>query len=87
MRAGLLDRAESLFSELVNDVAFGQKSRRQLLDVYQQEKEWDKAIQTARRLNETVNEPLAPLLAHFFCEQAEESLTRGDSSLAMNRLE
>jgi lipopolysaccharide biosynthesis regulator YciM len=83
MRAGLLDRAENLFSELVDDVVFGQRSRRQLLDVYQQEKEWDKAIQIARRLNGIKGQALAPILAHFFCEQADEVLSRGDSSLAM----
>ncbi len=83
MRAGLLDRAESLFSELVDDAMFGQQSRRQLLDVYQQEKEWEKAIQITRRLNSVKGQELAPILAHFFCEQADEVLARGDSSLAM----
>jgi lipopolysaccharide biosynthesis regulator YciM len=83
LRAGLLDRAESLFSELVDDAVYGQQSRRQLLDVYQQEKEWEKAIQIARRLDAVKGQALAPVLAHFFCEQAEEALLRGDSSLAM----
>lgn len=83
MRAGLLDRAESLFSELIDDAAFGQRSRRQLLDVYQQEKEWDKAIQIARRLDTVNGQALAPILAHFFCEQADEVLAAGDSTLAM----
>ncbi len=83
MRAGLLDRAESLFGELTEDAIFGQRSRRQLLDVYQQEKEWDKAIQIARRLNSIQGQPLAPILAHFYCEQADEVLARGDSSQAM----
>ena len=83
MRAGLLDRAESLFSELIEDAAYGQQSRRQLLDVFQQEKEWDKAIQIARRLDVVKGQPLAPILAHFFCEQADEVLARGDSTLAM----
>jgi lipopolysaccharide biosynthesis regulator YciM len=83
MRAGLLDRAESLYSELIDDTTFGQQSRRQLLDVYQQEKEWEKAIQIARRLDHIKGQPLAPILAHFYCEQADEILSRGDSSLAM----
>ncbi len=83
MRAGLLDRAESLFSELIEDATYGQQSRRQLLDVYQQEKEWDKAIHIARRLEAVKGQPLAPILAHFFCEQADEVLARGDSTLAM----
>lgn len=86
MRAGLLDRAESLFGELADDATFGLDSRRQLLDVYQQEKEWDKAIQIARRLDTVKGQSLAPVLAHFFCEQAEEALSRSDSALAMRLL-
>ena len=83
MRAGLLDRAENLFSELIDDTVYGRQSRRQLLDVYQQEKEWEKAILIARRLDGIKGQALAPVLAHFFCEQAEEALARGDSTLAM----
>ncbi len=86
MRAGLLDRAESLFSELIDDPAFGQQCRRQLLDVYQQEKEWEKAIHIARRLDVVKGQALAPILAHFFCEQADEVLARGDSTLAMKMI-
>ncbi|MEN8169639.1 MAG: lipopolysaccharide assembly protein LapB [Pseudomonadota bacterium] len=85
MRAGLLDRAEGLFSELVDDVSFGQQSRQQLLDVYQQEKEWDKAIVIARRLHD-LKSGSQTVLAHFFCEQANEALQQGDSSLAMKRV-
>ena len=83
LRAGLLDRAENLFSELVDDPQFGQQSRRQLLDVYQQEKEWEKAIQIARRLDGGSGQHLGPILAHFFCEQADAELSSGDSALAM----
>lgn len=83
MRAGLLDRAENLFSELVDDATFAQQSRRQLLELYQQEKEWDKAIQIARRLAGAKGQPLSPMLAHFYCEQAEEVLANGDASQAM----
>lgn len=83
MRAGLLDRAETLFSELSSDVEYGRACRQQLLDVYQQEKEWEKAILIARRLDGVRGQALAPVLAHFFCEQAEEALARGESTLAM----
>ncbi len=83
LRAGLLDRAESLFHELVDNTQFGQLSRSQLLEIYQQEKEWEKAIQIARRLDDTMQQPLSHLLAHFYCEQADEALARGDSSLAI----
>ncbi|MDH5785296.1 MAG: lipopolysaccharide assembly protein LapB [Chromatiales bacterium] len=86
MRAGLLDRAESLYSELVDDAEYGQLSRRQLLDVYQQEKEWDKAIAIARRLDTIRGQPLSPTLAHFYCELADAALARGDATLAMQNV-
>lgn len=83
MRAGLLDRAENLFMDLADDATFGQNSRRQLMDVYQQEKEWEKAIAIARRIDPGKGQSLSPVLAHFFCEQAEEALSSGDTAQAL----
>lgn len=82
MRAGLLDRAESLLQELVNDSYYGALARRQLMDIFQQEKEWQKAIDVARRLASSEGEPLAPVIANYYCEQAEELLKRGESAEA-----
>lgn len=83
MRAGLLDRAESLYSELMDDPRFGKKSRWQLLDIFQQEKEWEKAISIARRLTDDSGRGTSYMLAHFYCEQAEEEFNKGDSSAAL----
>jgi len=82
MRAGLLDRAESLLQELVNDSYYGAFARRQLLDIFQQEKEWQKAIDVARRLSSQESEPLAPVIAHYYCELAEALLKKGESAEA-----
>ena len=41
MRSGLLDRAESLFKELVNSRRYSSQAYMQLLDIYQQEKDWE----------------------------------------------
>lgn len=78
MRAGLLDRAESLFLELADDSLYAETGRRQLLDIYQQEKEWDKAIETARRLNRKSDKSFLPIIAHYYCELAEEAINAGD---------
>lgn len=86
MRAGLLDRAESLFGELVEDAYYGQQSRWQLLDIFQQEKEWEKAIQIARRLKPTNGRNTTNMLAHYYCEQAEDALQKGDSSASLKLL-
>lgn len=77
MRSGLLDRAESLFLELVESGSYSVQAQRELLEIYQQEKEWDNAINTARRLEYSAGEKLDPIIAHFYCEKAEEMRREG----------
>jgi lipopolysaccharide biosynthesis regulator YciM len=50
MRAGLLDRAEALFSDLVAMDAHAPSALRHLIAIYQHERDWHKAIEHARRL-------------------------------------
>lgn len=72
-RAGLLDRAESLFEQLINSDRYRVYAYRQLLDIYQQERDWDKAIDTARKLEKVSNESMQPVIAQYHCEQAENA--------------
>ena len=81
--AGLLDRAENLFLELVNDPEFTQRALTQLRDIYQQEKEWEKAIEMAERLAYVDSVPFGPTIAHYYCELAEEALQRADRDKAL----
>ena len=78
MRAGLLDRAEGLFKQLMELDGFKSQASRQLLDIYQQEKDWDKAIVYARRLEATSSEKLDEVIAQFYCELVEECLSAGN---------
>jgi lipopolysaccharide assembly protein B len=48
LKAGLLDRAEELFGKL-EGTAYQQQGLRFLLEIYEQEKDWKKAIATSRR--------------------------------------
>jgi lipopolysaccharide biosynthesis regulator YciM len=82
MRAGWLDRAESLFDELLENNLHTLPALRHLLDIYQQEKEWDKAITVARRLDNESGQPMKSMIAQFHCEQAEAALKKGDENLA-----
>lgn len=82
MRAGLLDRAESLFLELVDDSDYGTPSLEQLVEIYQQEKEWEKAIETARRLDGRSGRDMRRVIAHFHCELADIELGKGSSGEA-----
>ena len=93
--AGLLDRAERLLKELVSDSAeFRELSLKLLLDIYQKEKDWDKAIATAEALKQksrrkrdgNVGLNLPAAIAHFYCEQAEEGLEKQNYRYVRERL-
>jgi lipopolysaccharide biosynthesis regulator YciM len=86
MRAGWLDRAESLFEELLEGGLHTQQALRHLLDIYQQEKEWEKAIAIAKRIGSETNQPMHPIIAQFHCELAEKALKFSDDNQASQAL-
>lgn len=91
--AGLLDRAESLLLSLVDESSEQRDaSRRYLLEIYQSEREWLRAIEVAGDLlprktllgsgasssSDERSRQLVVARAHYFCELAEEKLTAGE---------
>jgi len=86
MRAGLLDRAERLFSELIESDAQTPSALRSLLDIYQQEKDWAKALQQAERLERVESVHLGSLKAQFCCEMAELDLSEDKVQSARRHL-
>ena len=87
MRAGLLDRAEGLFQELIRSAPFGARALQHLVDIYQQEKDWDRAAHAARQLEGLSGRPHGGVIAHFYCEQAEERGRAGDLEGALDRVQ
>lgn len=86
MRVGLLDRAETIFLELEKDFTYRVNATRQLLSIFQQEKEWIKAIDYATKL-ELIDARKHPLLlSHLHCEAALLFIKDGDSSLTKSHL-
>lgn len=79
LRAGVLDRAERLFLELVEMGEENQGSLRFLLHIYQQEKDWQKAIETAQKLL-ALGEPVRDIIAQYHCELAEQLIDKGHPS-------
>jgi len=67
-KAGLLDRAEDLFAALVKRGGLVDQAARQLLKIYQQEREWARAIDTLERLNSANQPETLKLKAQFLCE-------------------
>ncbi len=78
MRAGLLDRAETLFSDLVANDVGAPSALRHLVSIYQQERDWHKAIDHARRLERATGDSQGGLIAQFYCELAEHARVRRD---------
>ena len=87
MSAGLLDRAEDLFSELAEDADYRVQALRQLIDIYEQEKDWPKAITSARRLEKATGNQLGWIIAHYCCEQASRHCNEGDLDRALKHVQ
>jgi lipopolysaccharide biosynthesis regulator YciM len=87
MSAGLLDRAENLCLELVDANAGNLAALRLLQDIYQQEKEWFRAIDVVRKIGACSGESVLQIIAHYYCELAEIARAKGDIPQAMRMLE
>jgi len=85
-RAGLLDRAEELFSKLEGS-AFEHPSLGFLLSIYEQEKDWPKAIAVTRRMEALAKQPYYREIAHYDCELAQAALLKSDFTAARSYLE
>jgi len=86
MHAGLLDRAESLFLELEQYPNHRLNVTKQLLSIYQQEKEWLSSIDYARKLKSLDSTPQHVLLAHLHCELASALAKTRDYKEAKSNL-
>ena len=83
MRAGLLDRAEALFKELIESGPHTINALNQLIDIYQQEKDWEKAIESARLLAIKTGKSQDNVIAHYYCEMAEHELRDNELNKAI----
>ncbi|MFN3544428.1 MAG: lipopolysaccharide assembly protein LapB [Thiobacillus sp.] len=86
LKAGLLDRAEQVFTKLLDSPQHG-TARTFLLEIYVQEKDWQKAIDTARLLEKETSKPLNAEIAHFHCELALLEAAKGHPEAAAAELQ
>lgn len=82
LRAGLFDRAEALFQELVDQPDHTEVALSRLIHIFQQEKDWRKAIAFSDRLERISGESKRRQTAHFCCELAEEANSRHEGAEA-----
>ena len=83
LKAGLLDRAEEMFNKLLG-TSFEEEAKRNLLEIYQVEKEWLKAVQIARELPDVASHRD---IAEFYCELAANEIMRSRPDAAREYLD
>lgn len=93
LKAGLLDRAEEIFLRLRGTVR-DEEALKALLEIYQQEKEWQKAIAIAEAMPNHSDHLWQKSIAEFHCELASTAILHDrpaearehlDAALAANR--
>ena len=76
LSAGLLDRAERIFKDLTTSAHFEKPSLQALIQVYQQEKDWDSAIACSQRYEKLTRSSQKHLISQFYCEMAEKKISK-----------
>ncbi|WP_153099697.1 lipopolysaccharide assembly protein LapB [Paraburkholderia hayleyella] len=86
LKAGLLDRAEETFRSLESGT-HALDAQRALLTIYEIEKDWNKSIDTARKLETMGAASLSREIAQFHCELAQEALQQKQPDEAQRQLD
>jgi lipopolysaccharide biosynthesis regulator YciM len=81
LKAGILDRAEEVFKKLEHSPQGG-LARRHLLEIYEQEKDWKRAIEMTREVDADPRE-----LAQYHCEVAASEAAQSRPQEARKHLE
>ena len=86
LAVGLHHRAERLLNELVeHSSTLRADALADLVRIHERERDWQKAVETGRRLLRE-REEFAVTLAHYHCELARESIRRGEVVQARREL-
>lgn len=86
LKAGILDRAEDALHQLQN-TSYAKPALDFLLEIYQKEKDWLKAIDIAQKLTQVSGQTHSKEAAFFFCELAASELKKQQFEAAKVHLE
>ena len=86
LKAGILDRAEAAFHELQGS-PYEKEALDFLLEIFQKEKDWLKAIDICQRLTALTGKSHGKEAAFFYCELASGELARKQTDAAVVHLE
>jgi len=78
LKAGLLDRAEKLYREMIELKASPEKAYRHLLELYIAEKSWEEAVECAQKLFQLGEPEAAVVYGQCLCEIAVEAMESGN---------
>ncbi len=81
-KAGLLDRAENMLANLAQGSRHQVEALERLCRIYEQEKEWQRAIDAGQKLEVLSGRSLALQIAHYYCELADSAVAAGDFAAA-----
>ncbi len=88
MSAGLFDRAERIFIEVVELAGDREiSSLRGLLAIYQQEKAWEKALDVVQKIEVCTGTPMHCEAAHYYCEIAAQDIKQNSPEKAYESIE
>jgi len=85
-KAGLLDHAEQVLAKMAQ-VDPSAEVHRHLLDIYIQEKDWEKAIDAARKLEVSAKRNYQKEIANYYCELAIGEQLHGRGAVAQEHLD
>ncbi len=87
MRAGVYDRAESLFLQLSkNRGKAPENSLKYLIEIYAREKDWSKAIRACEQLEKITHKKQGVLISYFYCELADIAFQKSQHMIAISEL-
>jgi len=86
LKAGIFDRAENLFGEL-EGTSYARQALEFLLELFQKEHDWIKAISVTNRLEKLSGSSYRKLAAFFYCELASEEIAQGNLGGAREHLQ
>jgi lipopolysaccharide biosynthesis regulator YciM len=87
LSAGVLDRAERIFTELSSEKNYSPQALLTLIDIYEQEKSWQKALDTAVKYQAVTKKNMYHIISHYYCELAEQHYNKNELHQAENLLE
>ncbi|MGE5626189.1 MAG: lipopolysaccharide assembly protein LapB [Bacillota bacterium] len=86
LRAGLMDRAETILLELLDAPSYTEQVLHSLVTLYEMQRDWEQAIAMRKRLESLTTEPENRIIAQYYCELAQSALLAQDVPLAQKFL-